>query len=542
LVDGQPKLLNLKEIIEAFVRHRREVVTRRTLFLLRKARERGHVLEGLAVALANIDAIIELIKTSPTAADARERLVASAWAPGDVTAMLERAGDAACRPEGLEGDFGLIEGQYHLSPAQAQAILELRLNRLTGLEHEKLLQEYADKVAEIADLLEILGDPDRLRTVIRAELEELVEDFGDERLTEITDSAHDLTVEDLITEEDRVVTISHQGYAKTQSLTDYQAQRRGGTGRSATAVKDEDFVEHLLIASTHATVLCFSNLGKVYWLKVFHIPLASRNARGRPMVNLLPLDEGERITSILPIEGYDEDQYVFMATENGTVKKTAATQFARQRSVGLRAIELDEGDVLIGTAITDGESDIMLFSSEGKATRFNESQVRAMGRTARGVRGINLAAGHKLISLIVPKVSGRILTVTENGYGKRTENDEFPAKGRGGKGVIAMSTSDRNGSLVGAVQVWDGDEMMLISNQGTAVRTRVDEVSLLGRNTQGVRVIRTRDGEALVSVSRIAEDDVVAEPAESVVADAESVVADTVPEDSIDNGSDETQE
>ena len=539
LVDGQPKLLNLKEIIEAFVRHRREVVTRRTLFLLRKARERGHVLEGLAVALANIDAIIELIKTSPTAADARERLVASAWAPGDVTAMLERAGDAACRPEGLEGDFGLIEGEYHLSPAQAQAILELRLNRLTGLEHEKLLQEYADKVAEIADLLEILGDPDRLRTVIRAELEELVEDFGDERLTEITDSAHDLTVEDLITEEDRVVTISHQGYAKTQSLTDYQAQRRGGTGRSATAVKDEDFVEHLLIASTHATVLCFSNLGKVYWLKVFHIPLASRNARGRPMVNLLPLDEGERITSILPIEGYDEDQYVFMATENGTVKKTAATQFARQRSVGLRAIELDEGDVLIGTAITDGESDIMLFSSEGKATRFNESQVRAMGRTARGVRGINLAAGHKLISLIVPKVSGRILTVTENGYGKRTENDEFPAKGRGGKGVIAMSTSDRNGSLVGAVQVWDGDEMMLISNQGTAVRTRVDEVSLLGRNTQGVRVIRTRDGEALVSVSRIAEDDVVAEPAESVVADAESVVAD---EDSIDNGSDETQE
>jgi len=542
LVDGQPKLLNLREIIEAFVRHRREVVTRRTLFLLRKARERGHVLEGLAVALANIDAIIELIKTSPTAADARERLVASAWAPGDVTAMLERAGDAACRPEGLEGDFGLIEGQYHLSPAQAQAILELRLNRLTGLEHEKLLQEYADKVAEIADLLEILGDPDRLRTVIRAELEELVEDFGDERLTEITDSAHDLTVEDLITEEDRVVTISHQGYAKTQSLTDYQAQRRGGTGRSATAVKDEDFVEHLLIASTHATVLCFSNLGKVYWLKVFHIPLASRNARGRPMVNLLPLDEGERITSILPIEGYDEDQYVFMATENGTVKKTAATQFARQRSVGLRAIELDEGDVLIGTAITDGESDIMLFSSEGKATRFNESQVRAMGRTARGVRGINLAAGHKLISLIVPKVSGRILTVTENGYGKRTENDEFPAKGRGGKGVIAMSTSDRNGSLVGAVQVWDGDEMMLISNQGTAVRTRVDEVSLLGRNTQGVRVIRTRDGEALVSVSRIAEDDVVAEPAESVVAYAESVVADTVPEDSIDNGSDETQE
>jgi DNA gyrase subunit A len=519
LVDGQPKVLNLKEIIEAFIRHRREVVTRRTLFLLRKARERGHVLEGLAVALANIDEIIEMIKTSPTAADARDRLVASAWLPGDVSAMLERAGEAACRPDDLEGDYGLIDGKYHLSPAQAQAILDLRLNRLTGLEHEKLLQEYADKVAEIADLLEILGDPDRLRAVIREELGEVVEGFGDERLTEITDSAHDLTVEDLITEEDRVVTISHQGYAKTQSLTDYQAQRRGGTGRSATAVKDEDFVEHLLIASTHATVLCFSNLGKVYWLKVFHIPLASRNSRGRPMVNLLPLDEEERITSILPIDGYDENQYVFMATANGTVKKTAATQFSRQRSVGLRAIELDEDDVLVGTAVTDGNSDIMLFSTEGKATRFNEGQVRGMGRTARGVRGINLGPEHKLISLIVPAEGGRILTVTENGYGKRTENDEFPAKGRGGKGVIAMSTSERNGSLVGAVQVWDGDEMMLISNQGTAVRTRVDEVSLLGRNTQGVRVIRTRDGEALVSVSRIAEDDDAAEPAQPVVID-----------------------
>ncbi len=519
LVDGQPKVLNLKEIIEAFIRHRREVVTRRTLFLLRKARERGHVLEGLAVALVNIDEIIELIKTSPTAADARDKLVASAWLPGDVSAMLARAGESACRPDDLEGDYGLIDGKYRLSPAQAQAILELRLNRLTGLEHEKLLQEYADKVAEIADLLDILGDPDRLKSVIREELQELVEDFGDDRLTEITDSAHDLTVEDLITEEDRVVTISHQGYAKTQSLTDYQAQRRGGTGRSATAVKDEDFVEHLLIASTHATVLCFSNLGKVYWLKVFHIPLASRNSRGRPMVNLLPLDEEERITSILPIDGYDDNQFVFMATANGTVKKTAATQFSRQRSVGLRAIELDEDDVLVGTAITDGNSDIMLFSTEGKATRFSEGQVRAMGRTARGVRGINLAAGHKLISLIVPTEGGRILTVTENGYGKRTENAEFPAKGRGGKGVIAMSTSDRNGSLVGAVQVWDGDEMMLISNQGTAVRTRVDEVSLLGRNTQGVRVIRTRGSEALVSVSRIAEDDHAGEPAEAVVTD-----------------------
>jgi DNA gyrase subunit A len=520
LVDGQPKLLNLKEMIEAFVRHRREVVTRRTVYLLRKARERGHVLEGLAVALANIDAVIEMIKTSPTAADARERLVAEAWSPGDVTAMLERAGSDACRPEGLEPEFGIRDGNYYLSPAQAQAILELRLHRLTGLEHEKLLQEYADKVAEIADYLDILGDPDRLKQVIREELAELVDEFGDDRLTEISDSPHDLKVEDLITEEDRVVTISHGGYAKTQSLTDYQAQRRGGTGRSATAVKDEDWVEHLLIASTHATILCFSNFGKVYWLKVFHIPLASRNSRGRPMINLLPLDEGERITSILPVEGYEEGHFIFMATASGTVKKTDMAQFSRQRSVGLRALELEEGDVLVGTAVTDGQSDIMLFSSEGKAVRFNESTVRAMGRTAKGVRGIKLGSGQQLISLIVPKAESRILTMSENGYGKRTETSDFPVKGRGTKGVIAMATTARNGALVGAEQVWDGDEIMLISNQGTAVRTRVEEISVLGRNTQGVRVIKTRDGETLVSASRIAEDDDAATVAEPVTAEA----------------------
>ena len=507
LVDGEPKVLNLKQMIEAFVRHRREIVTRRTVYLLRKARERGHVLEGLAIALANIDEVIELIKSSPTAADAREGLMARPWAPGDVMAMLERAGADACRPDELPEEFGVREGQYHLSPAQAQAILDLRLHRLTGLEHEKLLQEYADKIAEIADYLDILGDPDRLKQVIREELEELVEEFGDERRTQISDSAHDLTVEDLITEEERVVTISHGGYAKTQSLTDYQAQRRGGTGRSATAVKDEDFVEHLLIASTHATILCFSNLGKVYWLKVFHIPLASRSARGRPMVNLLPLDEGERITSILPIDGYETDHFIFMATANGTVKKTDMSLFSRQRSVGLRAIELDEDDVLVGTAVTDGSQDIMLFSSEGKVVRFAESTVRAMGRTARGVRGIKLGEGHRLISLVVPQEGSKILTVSENGYGKRSETSEFPVKGRGTKGVIGMTMSDRNGALVGAEQVWDGDEMMLISNQGTAVRTRVEEVGVQGRNTQGVRVIRTRDGEALVSVSRIAEDD-----------------------------------
>ena len=519
LVDGQPKVLNLLQMIEAFVRHRREVVTRRTVYLLRKARERGHVLEGLAIALANIDEIIELIKNSPTSADAKERLISRPWASGDVTAMLERAGADACKPDGLEPHYGLHDGVYHLSPAQAQAILDLRLHRLTGLEHEKLLQEYADKLSEIADYLDILGDPERLRRVIRDELIEIVEEFGDDRLTEITDSPHDLKVEDLITEEDRVVTISHGGYAKTQPLTDYQAQRRGGTGRSATSVKDEDFVEHLLIASTHATILCFSNLGKVYWLRVFHIPLASRNSRGRPMVNLLPLDDGERITSILPVDGYVDNHYIFMATAKGIVKKTDMAQFARQRSVGLRAIELEADDWLVGTAVTDGSCDIMLFSSEGKAVRFSEDAVRAMGRTARGVRGISLPAQHRLLSLVVPKAGGQILTVSEKGYGKVTAMADFPQKGRGTKGVIAMATTARNGSLVGAEQVFSGDEIMLISDAGTAVRTRVDEISVLGRNTQGVRVIRTREDEHLVSVSRIAEDDA-----------SELVTATTVPE------------
>ncbi|MDG1493536.1 MAG: DNA gyrase subunit A [Luminiphilus sp.] len=507
LVDGQPRTLNLLEMIEAFVRHRREVVTRRTVYLLRKARERGHVLEGLAIALVNIDEIIELIKTSPTPADAKAGLVAKPWQSGEVTGMLERAGEDACRPDELPKEFGLHGSQYFLSPAQAQAILELRLHRLTGLEHEKLLQEYSDKLVEIAGYLEILQDPDRLRQVIRDELKELVEEFGDDRLTEITDSTHDLSVEDLITEEDRVVTISHGGYAKTQSLSDYQAQRRGGTGRSATAVKDEDFVEHLLIASTHATILCFSNLGKVYWLKVFHIPLASRNARGRPMVNLLPLDEGERITSILPVEGYEEGHFIFMATARGIVKKTDMQQFARQRSVGLRALELEADDWLVGTAVTDGSCDVMLLSSEGKAVRFQEQAVRAMGRTARGVRGIKLGDEHRLISLIVPQADSTILTVSEKGYGKRTDTEEFPCKGRGTKGVIAMATTAKNGPLVGAVQVSTGDEIMLISDQGTAVRTRVEEISTLGRNTQGVRVIKTREDEKLVRLSRIVEDD-----------------------------------
>ena len=505
LVDGQPKLLNLKDTLECFIKHRREVVTRRTVYLLRKARERGHILEGWAIALTNIDPVIALIKASPSPAEAKEKLIAKPWPPGAVMDMLDRAGAGASRPEDLADQFGLLDSAYHLSPVQAQAILELRLHRLTGMEHEKLLEEYRERLEQISDYLDILGDPDRLLSVIREELAELVQNFGDERRTEITASKRDLTVEDLISEEDRVVTISHGGYAKSQPLDDYQAQRRGGMGKSATSVKDEDFVEHLLIANTHNTILLFSNVGKVYWLKVFQIPVAGRNSRGRPVINLLPLEDGERITSILPVAEYIEGHYIFMATANGTVKKTALTDFARQLSVFLRALELDEGDVLIGTAITDGQSDVVLISSAGKAARFEESAVRAMGRTARGVRGIRLDEGQRLISLMIPKPEGRVLTVSENGYGKRTSMAEFPVKGRGNRGVIGMQTSDRNGQLVGAIQVVPGDQMMLISDQGTLVRCRTDEISELGRNTQGVRVIRLKEGELLVNVARIDE-------------------------------------
>ena len=505
LVDGQPKILNLKEMLEAFVRHRREVVTRRTIYLLKKARERAHTLEGFAIALANIDEIIALIKKSPTPADAREALVSKGWAPGTVVAMLERAGPEASRPEWLEEQYGLKKGKYFLSPEQAKDILELRLHRLTGMEQDKIIEEFTLKLEEIADYQDILGNITRLMLVIKEELEAVLEQFGDERRTEITESQHDLTVEDLITEEERVVTISHGGYAKTQPLTDYQAQRRGGMGKSATAVKDEDFVEHLLIASTHATILCFTNFGKVYWLKVYQIPVAGRNSRGRPMVNLLPLDEGERISSILPVEEYSADQYVIMATANGTVKKTSLDQYSRPRSVGLRAVDLVEGDHLVGTAIIDGSKDIMLLSSEGKAVRFSETDVRAMGRVSKGVRGMRLPENHSVISMVVPEESGLLLTVCENGYGKRTHISEFPTKGRGGKGMIAIQASDRNGPLVGATQLFDGDEIMLISDQGTMVRTRGDEVSIVGRNTQGVRVIRLKEAEKLVSLARIAE-------------------------------------
>lgn len=532
LVDGQPRLLNLKETLDSFLRHRREVVSRRTSYLLRKARERGHILEGLAVALANIDAVIELIKSSPTSAEAKEKLLARSWKSDSVLEMLGEAGADACRPDGLDEQYGLKEAEYFLSPEQAQAILELRLHRLTGLEHEKLINDYTELLKQIADYRDILENQARLLSVVREELEAIKNEYGDERRTEIVGSQQDLTMEDLISEEDRVVTISKGGYAKSQPLTDYSAQRRGGMGKSAASVKDEDFVEQLLVANTHDTLLCFSSVGKVYWIKVFQIPVASRTSRGKPIVNILPLEENERITSMLPVSEYTDNHFVFMATSNGTVKKTALTNFARQRSVGLRAIELDEGDELVGTAITDGERDVMLVSSSGKAIRFTESDVRPMGRTARGVRGIKMADGFRMISLIIPDADKQILTVSENGYGKRTQTEEFPVYGRGGQGVIAMQASDRNGLVVGAVQVADTDEIMLISDKGTLVRTRVEEVSVQGRNTQGVRLIRLKEGEMLVGLERVEEPDEL-EELESAGAVSEN------PEQS--NGADDTE-
>jgi len=505
LVDGEPRLVNLIEILEAFLRHRREVVTRRTIYLLRKARERGHLLEGLAVALANIDDVIALIKSSPSAADAREQLLERVWISSGILPMLEAAGADACKPDGLASHFGLIEDGYRLSPEQAQAILELRLHRLTGLEQEKLVGDYQALLVQITDYADILESKARLLSVVRDELKKIHDEYGDERKTEILASQHDLTVEDLITEEDRVVTVSQTGYAKTQPVTDYRAQRRGGTGKAAATVKNEDVVEHLLVASTHDTLLCFSSVGKVYWLKVYLIPVASRTSRGKPLVNILPLDEGETITSILPIKNSEESTFVFMATRNGTVKKTSLSNFARPRSVGLRAIELDEDDRLIGTAITNGQQDILLASSNGKTIRFRESDVRAMGRTARGVRGIRLAPNSFMVSLIIADDQKDVLTVSENGYGKRTKVSDFPIRGRGGQGVIGIQVSTRNGSVVGSVQVSETDEFMLISDKGTLVRTRVSEVSVQGRNTQGVRLIRLKDAESLVGLERVEE-------------------------------------
>jgi DNA gyrase subunit A len=504
LVDGQPRLLNLKQVLEAFVRHRREVVTRRTVFELRKARERAHILEGLAVALANIDEVIALIKASSSRAEAREELMRREWAPGIVTDLLQRSGAEASRPDGLETRFGYQGDVYRLSETQAQAILDLRLHQLTGLEQDKIVDEYKQVIERIGDLLDILNNPDRLMQVIRDELIEVREQFGDERRTEILADHLDLTLEDLITEEDVVVTLSHSGYAKSQPVSDYRAQRRGGKGKAATRVKEEDFIDKLFIASTHDTILCFSSRGKAYWLKVYQLPQAGRTARGKPIVNLLPLEEGERINAVLPVREFPEDRFVFMATAQGTVKKTPLADFSRPRANGIIAVDLREDDYLVNVAVTDGTCDVMLFSNTGKAIRFKESDVRPMGRTACGVRGTRLAAGQRVIALIIVD-EGSVLTATENGYGKRTLVTDYPVHGRGGQGVISIQSSERNGEVVGAVLVQDEDEIMLISNAGTLVRTRVHEISVLGRNTQGVRLISLHNGEKLVGVERIVE-------------------------------------
>ena len=502
LAEGRPRLLNLREMLEAFVRHRREVVTRRTLFELRKARDRAHILEGLAVALANIDEIIALIKAAPSPAEAKARLVERSWQPGVVAEMLKATGAIESRPETLAPEFGLGDKGYRLSEPQAQAILDLRLHRLTGLEQEKIVTEYREILTLIRDLLHILNDPDRLMQVIREELNLIRDQYGDKRRTEIVTTQQDLSLEDLISEEDVVVTLSHEGYAKSQPLSIYRAQRRGGKGKAATRVREEDFVDKIFVASTHDTILCFSTRGKVYWKKVYELPQASRTARGKPIVNLLPLEDGERITAILPIREYKESEYIFMATRMGFVKKTPLSGFSRPRSSGIIALELQHGDQLVGVDITDGSKDVLLFASDGKSARFNEAAVRPMGRTARGVRGIRLKANQHVISLIIAE-DGEVLTVTERGYGKRTPVNDYPLHGRGGQGVISIRTTERNGAVVGAALVRDGDEIMLISDGGTLVRTPVGDISVMGRNTQGVRLIRLDDDESLVGVEKV---------------------------------------
>ncbi|MCU0765967.1 MAG: DNA gyrase subunit A [Gammaproteobacteria bacterium] len=503
LVDGQPRTLNLKQLLEYFLRHRREVVTRRTLFDLRKARERAHVLEGLAVALANIDEVIALIKAAATPADAKVALMGPVWRSPVVEEMLARAGAATSRPEDLAAELGLTADGYRLSEAQAQAILDLRLHRLTGLEQDKILAEYGEIVERIRGLLEILSSPDRLMQVIRTELLEVKTQFGDRRRTEIVLDHHDLTLEDLIPEEDVVVTLSHSGYAKAQPVTAYQAQRRGGKGKLATATKQEDFVDKLFVANSHDTILCFSSRGRVYWLKVYELPQAGRNALGKPMVNLLPLEKDERINAVLPVRDYPEDRFVFMAAASGTVKKTPLADFSRPRPSGIIAVDLREDDRLVDVALTDGSQQIMLFTSAGKAVRFDERDVRPMGRTACGVRGVQLDEGQRVIALIVAD-GGNVLSVTENGYGKRTPVEQFPLRGRGGKGVISIRTSDRNGAQVGAILVGDDDEVMLITDGGTLVRTRVADISVLSRDTQGVKLISLAEDERLVGIDRVA--------------------------------------
>ena len=529
---GQPRLFNLKEIIESFVLHRREVVTRRSIFELRKARERTHILEGLAVARSNIDEMIAIIRNSKNREEAATAISSRSWTlHSDIINLL----DVSARPDELEENLGIQGEQYYLSPAQVNAILELRLHRLTGIAFEEVVKEYEELLVKIADLLHILSSAERLMEVIREELEEVKAQFGDDRLTEITAASGDIDLEDLIAQEDVVVTLSHEGYAKYQPLTDYEAQRRGGKGKSATKMKEEDFIEKLLVANTHDTILCFSSRGRLYWLKVYQLPQASRGARGRPIVNILPLQENERITAILPVSAYEEDKFVVMATAGGIVKKIALTEFSRPRSNGIIALNLRDEDELIGVDITDGSNEIMLFSSQGRVVRFAENAVRAMGRLATGVRGIKLALTNdisddesaveiedisddnaeasldlnidKVVSLVVPKGEGAILTATQNGYGKRTQLSEYPTKSRNTKGVISIKVSERNGKVVAATQVEETDQIMLITDAGTLVRTRVSEVSIVGRNTQGVRLIRTADDEHVVSLERVCDAD-----------------------------------
>src|SRR3990167_9116088 len=503
LYNGRPQVMNLKFILNAFLQHRREVVTRRTIFLLAKAKDRAHILEGLGVALANIDAIVALIKSAKTQADAKILLLEKTWAPGIVAQMLSKAGANQTRPNDLDEKFGLHNEKYHLSPEQAQAILDLRLHRLTGLETDKIHDEYKQLIEDINALMEILSNPDRLHAVIREELTAIKTQFGDARRTVILENHEDLSSEDLITEEDLVVTLSHEGYIKSQSLDSYESQHRGGRGKRATSVKEEDYVKNLLVANSHHTILCFSTTGKAYWLKTYQIPQASRTARGQPIVNLLPLEKDELITAILPVAAFDNDHFIFMATEKATVKKVVLSEFENQRSNGKIALTLNEGDRLIGVALTDGKQDIMLVNDEGKAIRFSEDQVRAMGRTAAGIRGQRLKDDQKLIALIIPKKDGTILTVTENGYGQRTEVNDYRECGRGGQGVIAIQTTERNGKVVGSIPVHQDSEILLVTNGGTLVRIPVSEINVIGRNTQCVRLINVQEGEQVVSVEGV---------------------------------------
>ena len=508
LLDGQPQLLNLKQILAAFLRHRREVVTRRTLFELKKARERGHLLEGLAVALSNVDEIIALIKAAPTPAVAKEGLMARAWRSQLVEEMLARAttDSAAFRPEGLAKKFGLSEQGYYLSDAQAQAILEMRLQRLTGMEQDKIVEEYKDVMNKIIDFLDILANPARITVIITDEMSAIREQFGDKRRSEIVTSTQDLGMEDFITPADVVVTLSHSGYIKSQLLDEYRAQKRGGRGKQATGTKENDFIDHLFIANTHDYILCFSSRGRVHWIKVYEVPQGGRLSRGRPVVNLLQLEEGEKINAILPVKTFDETRFVFMATSGGVVKKTPLSEFSRPRSNGIIAIGLDEGDYLIGVSLTEGKHDVMLFSDNGKAMRFDENDVRPMGRNARGVRGMKLGAGQRVISMLVAENEElAVLTATENGYGKRTPINEYTRHNRGTLGMIAIKTSKRNGKVVTAKLVKPDDEIMLITTGGVLIRTRVNEVREMSRATQGVTLINLNEGEKLAGLERVVE-------------------------------------